>query len=182
MLDINAPLAVPLILLFLLALTMTASFNAVSTLLVDFYPRRPATATAANNLCRCLLGAGATALIVPMINAMGRGWTFTLLGMFMFATSPMVWIVYFRGMGMRENRRLREEAAQKARKARESSSIEEGDKSLATGIGVAPAAPPETTAAVTREPNMVEKASMSDSHDVVKQHRFHRTLSRESGF
>ncbi|RBA10039.1 hypothetical protein FPRO05_05975 [Fusarium proliferatum] len=38
------------------------------------------TASAANNLTRCLIGAGASAAIVPMIDAMGTGWAFTLVG------------------------------------------------------------------------------------------------------
>ncbi|KAF6517438.1 hypothetical protein HZS61_003009 [Fusarium oxysporum f. sp. conglutinans] len=38
------------------------------------------TASAANNLTRCLVGAGASAAIVPMIDAMGTGWAFTLVG------------------------------------------------------------------------------------------------------
>lgn len=47
--------------------------NTTNALLVDIYPGKAATATAANNLTRCLVGAGASAAIVPMMKAMGVG-------------------------------------------------------------------------------------------------------------
>ncbi|KAK5232340.1 hypothetical protein LTR47_006553 [Exophiala xenobiotica] len=112
-LDINGPLAAILVVLFFMSLSMSISFNVTSTLLIDFYPTSPATATAANNVVRCLLGAGATAAVVPMINAMGRGWTFAFLALFLMATSPMLWFVYFRGMQWRRERMDREQRAKK---------------------------------------------------------------------
>jgi hypothetical protein len=108
-LEINGPLAAALVLLFFFSLCITVSFNVISTLLIDFYPKEPATATAANNLMRCLLGAGATGVITPMIDALGRGWCFTFLSLFLAATSPLLWVIYFRGMGWREKRRIERE-------------------------------------------------------------------------
>lgn len=108
--DVNGPLAAQLVILFFASFTMTIAFNVTSTLLVDFYPTKPATATAANNLARCLLGAGATAAVIPMIDAMGRGWTFTLVGLLLYATSPLIWLNFKYGMKWREERRLRDEA------------------------------------------------------------------------
>jgi MFS family permease len=108
LLEINGPLPVVLVLLFFTSLTMMVAFNVSATLLVDFYPKASATATAANNLVRCLLGAGATAVVNPMIDAMGRGWCFTFLSLFLVAASPMVWCVYLWGQGWREERRVRE--------------------------------------------------------------------------
>ncbi|OLE54227.1 MAG: hypothetical protein AUG51_09235 [Acidobacteria bacterium 13_1_20CM_3_53_8] len=112
-LEINGPLAVALVLLFLFSLAVTVSFNVISTLLIDFYPKAPATATAASNLMRCLLGAGTTGVITPMINAMGRGWCFTFLSLFLVASSPMLWVVYFKGMKWREQRRIKSETKDK---------------------------------------------------------------------
>lgn len=100
----DGPLAVALVLLFSCSLTMTATFNVSSTLLVDFYPHASATATAANNLVRCSLGAGATALIVPMIDGMGCGWCFTFLSLCMVVASPMLWSVFFHGQRWRQER------------------------------------------------------------------------------
>ncbi|KAL2406964.1 MFS-type transporter clz19 [Exophiala dermatitidis] len=120
-LHINGPLAPLLVVLFFTSLSMSVAFNVTSTLLVDFYPNSPATATAANNVVRCLLGAGATAAVVPMIDSMGRGWTFTFLTVFLVATSPMLWFVYFRGMKWRNERLQKEERAAKIKEANQNS-------------------------------------------------------------
>ncbi|KAJ5825101.1 hypothetical protein N7447_007441 [Penicillium robsamsonii] len=103
-------LAAPTCILFLMGLTLTGAFNTISTLLVDLYPTQAAKATAANNFGRCLLGAGATALIDPMLSAMGRGWCFTFIALVMMATTPLLLIVIRKGPEWREERRLKEEA------------------------------------------------------------------------
>lgn len=128
-LEINGPLAAILVLLFIGAFSMSVAFNVVSTLLVDMYPKAPATATAANNLVRCLIGAGATGVVIPMVDAMGRGWTFTFLALFLIATSPMIWVIYFRGMKWREERRVRDEKKREEKEARRASKIEKGHRS-----------------------------------------------------
>ncbi|KAJ9317094.1 hypothetical protein DTO271D3_2833 [Paecilomyces variotii] len=111
-LQYNVHIAAPTIILFFLGLALTGSFNTVSTLLVDMYPNSAATATASNNFVRCLLGAGATALVVPMIDGMGRGWCFTLVAFVMLGTIPLLLVVIRFGPGWREERRLKQEAAQ----------------------------------------------------------------------
>ncbi|KAJ5373163.1 Kynureninase [Penicillium concentricum] len=103
-------LAAPTCILFLMGLTLTGAFNTISTLLVDLYPTQAAKATAANNFGRCLLGAGATALIDPMLSTMGRGWCFTFIALVMMATMPLLLIVIRKGPEWREERRLKEEA------------------------------------------------------------------------
>lgn len=125
-LDINGPLAAMLVILFFTAFSMSIAFNVTSTLLVDFYPKTPATATAANNLVRCLLGAGATGVVVPMINGMGRGWTFTFLSLVLLATSPIVWVNLWRGMKWREQRRVKETKKLEALKMNQGGKVEEG--------------------------------------------------------
>ncbi|OQV08068.1 hypothetical protein CLAIMM_12393 [Cladophialophora immunda] len=109
----ECPLAPVLVVLYFSSLSMSLASNVTSTLLVDFYPRTPATAIAANNFVRCILGAGATSAVVPMINAWGRGWTFTFLTLFLVTASPMLWLLYFRGMKWRTQRRQREEKVHK---------------------------------------------------------------------
>ncbi|RFU24180.1 hypothetical protein B7463_g12159, partial [Scytalidium lignicola] len=83
----------PLIMLFLLGYTLIASTQSVNILIVDINPGKAGTVTAAFNLIRCLLGAGSTALIHPMTNAMGYGWTFTFIGLLYIALSPLLFIV-----------------------------------------------------------------------------------------
>jgi multidrug resistance protein len=112
-LHFSGPLPLLLVILFFQSLTMSMAFNVTSTLLIDYYPGKSATATAANNLVRCLLGAGATAAIVPMIESWGRGWAFTALVGFLGVTSPLVWAVWVRGERWRGERREREEERRK---------------------------------------------------------------------
>jgi MFS family permease len=106
-LQIEASVAVPLVLQFLMGLFLTGGFNVMSIMLVDLYPESPSTATAANNLVRCLVGAGGTATIIIMIDAMGRGWAFTFLSLVVFATTPVFWVLIKWGPGWREERRFR---------------------------------------------------------------------------
>lgn len=70
-------IAGPEIASFCIGYFVTASFNVSNTLLIDLHRKAPATATAAVNLFRCLISAGFVAAIIPMTNAMGRGWAFT---------------------------------------------------------------------------------------------------------
>ena len=98
----------PLILLFIIAYSSCASFSIMSILIVDIYPEKAGQATAANNLCRCWLGAGFTAAIIPMINAMGRGWSITLVGLLCLACGPLLIAVIVLGPGWRTERGSRQ--------------------------------------------------------------------------
>ncbi|KAF2201545.1 MFS general substrate transporter [Delitschia confertaspora ATCC 74209] len=102
-------LAAPLVLHFIMGLTFTAAFNCLSVMLVDYYPTSPATATAANNLVRCFMGAGGTAVINIMIDSMGRGWCFTFVSAVVVTFSPILWVLLRWGPTWREERRLRME-------------------------------------------------------------------------
>ncbi|GMF69515.1 unnamed protein product [Aspergillus oryzae] len=97
-------LAAPTTILFVMGLGLTGAFNTVSTLLVDLYPGNASAATASNNFVRCLLGAGATALIDPMLNTMGRGWCFTFIAFVMLGTAPLLGVVVRFGPRWREER------------------------------------------------------------------------------
>ncbi|KAL7797459.1 hypothetical protein V8C37DRAFT_369541, partial [Trichoderma ceciliae] len=97
----------PLILTFVMALFLTACYNSMNLLLVDLYPNSPSTASAANNLTRCLMAAGGSAVIEPMIRAMGTGWAYTLIGLLIIVMSPTLCIVTRYGPIWREERRVR---------------------------------------------------------------------------
>ncbi|KIN00253.1 hypothetical protein OIDMADRAFT_104211 [Oidiodendron maius Zn] len=119
-LDKNAPLPATLVLLFLIGLLVNGSFNILSTLIVDLYPQSPSTATAANNLCRCMMGAGGTAIIDIMIGSMGRGWCFTFIALVCAVTSPMLLLSLKWGPKWREERLVRmERRAEEKKTARE---------------------------------------------------------------
>ena len=92
-LDAKTNLAGPLILLFVFGYGSMAAFQVLQLLLIDIYPENPASATAANNLFRCLLGAGSTAVVTPMVERLSVGWTYTLASVLWVALSPGLWIL-----------------------------------------------------------------------------------------
>ncbi|POR35923.1 Quinidine resistance protein 2 [Tolypocladium paradoxum] len=109
-LEVEANVAVPLVLLFIIGMLVPTSFNVLNTLIIDINPDAPATAAAANNLVRCSFGAVATAVIDNMLHAMGRGWCFTFLALIM--------VLCLVGLRVLEKRgpRWRAERAEKAGK------------------------------------------------------------------
>lgn len=107
-----AHVAVPYVLLFIQGAALIGFNNTASALLVDVNPGKAGTATAANNLTRCLVGAGASAAIVPLIETVGDGWAFTLVGALYIAFSPLLWLVVRNGMRWRQRAREREEREQ----------------------------------------------------------------------
>ncbi|KAM0231879.1 hypothetical protein ACHAPO_008175 [Fusarium lateritium] len=78
--DAKTNVAVPCVINGLMGVGIVGFNNTVNSLLIDIHPGKAGTASAANNLTRCLVGAGASAAIIPMIDAMGVGWAFTLVG------------------------------------------------------------------------------------------------------
>lgn len=74
--------AVPLLFQAYLGCKCTTLHQTYSALIVDVFPGAPGTAAAANNITRCTLAAAAVAMLDPLVNALGYGWVFTLLGLF----------------------------------------------------------------------------------------------------
>ena len=109
MVQYKVNLAGPLILLFFIGFCTSSSINTISVLLIDIYPGKAGTATAANNLVRCWLGAGATSGVVPLINKVGMGWTTTLFGLLVYAFSPILWYVMNNGPKWRRATKARKE-------------------------------------------------------------------------
>ncbi|KAF5659233.1 dityrosine transporter [Fusarium heterosporum] len=100
-LQAETSVAVPLVLVFLIGMFVPTSFSVLNTLIVDLNPNAPATATAANNLVRCMFGAASTAAIDHMLEGMGRGWCFTFLALLNLAMIPALKLVDNRGMHWR---------------------------------------------------------------------------------
>lgn len=113
--QVETNLAAPLVLMFITGFASTSAFNVMSVMLVDLYPLSPATATAANNLVRCLLGAGATGIIIYMIDAMGRGYCFTFIALVVIALSPILMALERWGPQWREARRMKAEEIKKTK-------------------------------------------------------------------
>jgi hypothetical protein len=106
--DKRTNLAGPVVTLFFTGHAVTGAFSSLNTLIVDCNIESPATAVAANNLFRCLFGAGAVAAAVPLIERIGMGWTCTFVAGLWLVFSPLLWAVYKWGYGWREQKRLKE--------------------------------------------------------------------------
>ncbi|KAI1476996.1 MFS general substrate transporter [Daldinia eschscholtzii] len=106
--EYHAHVAVPCVLLFLLGWAVVGFSNTLNVLLVDVNVGSAGAATASNNLTRCLIGAAATAVIGPMINGVGIGWAFTILGLIYIVFSPMLFFILKYGMKWRKEKRDRE--------------------------------------------------------------------------
>lgn len=108
----HPPLPAALVMLFIVGLCTSALFQPVTALLVDVHPTSPAAASAAFNLVRCLLGAAGAALVNPMLNSIGRGWTSTLVAAIWIGFSPCWWIIAWKGLQWRKQQEVRKAQSQ----------------------------------------------------------------------
>ena len=106
MLFIRAPLAVVLVLQFMVGFCNTCLFNIFQTLMVDLFPQASASITATNNLVRCLLGAVATVSIEPGIQCLGVGWMFTLMACICITSNGLVPVILVWGPQWRSTREI----------------------------------------------------------------------------
>ena len=120
-------LAGPLILLFVSTFCMSGSFQGLSTLVIDLNRNSPGTATAAMNMARCWLGAGAVAMVQPMLKAIGLGWVTVFVAGVWILMSPVVLIV-MRGPRWRTEKMEREAKKEKEAARIGATGLEEGRK------------------------------------------------------
>lgn len=114
----GANLAAPLALQFIIGFCFIAALNTLNTLLVDLFPDRAATAAAACNFVRCLLGAVGSAVIDPMLRGMGYGWCFAFLGILMGVAVGLLWVENIYGMSWREKRFVKLEQRKRAQRGK----------------------------------------------------------------
>jgi hypothetical protein len=97
--------AVPLVLQAYIGWKATVLHQFYSTLIVDIFPSKSGPAAAANNIVRCTLSAVAVAVLQPLADAIGRGWTFTLFGLLDGVVGiAMVWALRRHGKAWRDKR------------------------------------------------------------------------------
>jgi multidrug resistance protein len=110
----HAPLAILLILQFMQGSMGTCFYNTYNALLVDIFPESPSTAAAAASIVRCAMAAAGVAILQPLLTALGRGWYFTILGLWSGASGAfVVFIVETKCMSWR-TRRLEKQRARDA--------------------------------------------------------------------
>jgi MFS family permease len=73
--------AVPLILQFFQGFWGTYYYTTYGALMVDSFPEKASTASAATSVARCAMAAAGVAVLEPLLQAVGRGWYFTILGL-----------------------------------------------------------------------------------------------------
>ncbi|KAJ0109110.1 hypothetical protein J7T55_002302 [Diaporthe amygdali] len=92
--------AIPLVIQFFVCAASTLLSHTASALLVDVFPNSSSTSYASGQVMRCGLSAVSAAVLDPLINAIGRGWYFTMFGLFV-GLSGIVSVTISRGKGMK---------------------------------------------------------------------------------
>ncbi|ORX62990.1 MFS general substrate transporter [Hesseltinella vesiculosa] len=83
-------------------------FNALGTLLIDLFPTRSASIQACNTVFRCFFGAFATGTIDPLVNALGYGWSYTLISGILLLSRVLLVFELKYGAVWRKQRELEE--------------------------------------------------------------------------
>ncbi|KAL6245806.1 hypothetical protein RBB50_006959 [Rhinocladiella similis] len=97
--------SVLLILQFMQGFWGTYFYTVYSTLLVDGFPQSPSTAAAAASITRCAMAAAGVAVLQPLLDAAGRGWYFTVLGLWSGGFGLVaLWFIEHKAMTWRQRR------------------------------------------------------------------------------
>ena len=96
--------AVSLVLQLFLGMSLQVCFTTLNTLLMDLDPDRAATAQAVSNLYRCLLAAGAVAVLEVALHNVGPGATFTIVATITALCLPIFLIERAHGQRWRKQR------------------------------------------------------------------------------
>jgi hypothetical protein len=110
-------IALPIILQFAISYTANSIFALNSTLVVDLFPNASASATAVNNLVRCLMGAGGVAVVQLMVDAIASGPTFAIWAAVTTALIPLAVLQWRNGQRWQVERKNRVDAREAAKRA-----------------------------------------------------------------
>jgi multidrug resistance protein len=102
----HAHVSILLILQFLQGFWGTCFYTIYNTLVVDVFPESPSTAAAAASITRCAMAAAGVAVLRPLLDTLGRGWYFTILGIWSGGFGALaVWLLRRNGLKWRTRRR-----------------------------------------------------------------------------
>ncbi|KAK8116982.1 MFS general substrate transporter [Apiospora kogelbergensis] len=87
-------IAIPIISTFITGWAVVSTQSVIMTYLVDVFPASSAAASASLNLARCLLAAGGTGFIMPMIDGIGVGWAFTTCAIVQISALSLVFVTW----------------------------------------------------------------------------------------
>ena len=68
-------------------------FAMVTTMLTEFMPQRSSSGVALNNLIRNIFSCVGAIVGAPLIQAIGDGWLFTILGLWAFSSCVVIWAI-----------------------------------------------------------------------------------------
>ena len=93
---------------------------------MDLFPETPSTAATAGNVMRYMLSAVAVAVLQPLVDAMGKGWYFSILGLLSGVGGLAAQTALRRwGMGWR---RVRREKKQQRDRSQAENVVESGER------------------------------------------------------
>lgn len=81
-------------------------FSMVTTMLTEFMPKKSSEGVALNNFMRNIFSCVGSFVTAPIINAIGNGWLFTILGLVGLASSSVIF--FMRVYGPRWRQRMDE--------------------------------------------------------------------------
>ncbi|KAJ3580320.1 hypothetical protein NPX13_g235 [Xylaria arbuscula] len=103
--NFRAHFAIALVLQFLQGFWGTYFYTTYSALLVDSFPQSPSTAAATTSVTRTAMAAAGVAILQPVLDAAGRGWYFTVLGLWSGILGYIaIWVLRKKGMEWRRVR------------------------------------------------------------------------------
>jgi len=68
-------------------------FAMSTTMLTEFMPQKSSSGVAVNNFCRNILSCIGALVGAPLINAIGNGWLFTILGLWALSSGTVIWAI-----------------------------------------------------------------------------------------
>ena len=77
-------------------------FGMATTMLTEFMPRKASSGVATNNFVRNIFSCVGGIIAQPLIDAIGNGWLFTILGLLAMASSLVIWAMRRFGPRWRE--------------------------------------------------------------------------------
>ncbi|KAK4865151.1 hypothetical protein LT330_001774 [Penicillium expansum] len=88
---------VPMIANFFFGMGSMLIFSMVTTMLTEFMPKKSSEGVALNNFMRNIFSCVGTVVTAPIIDGIGNGWLFTILGLLGFASSSVIFLMRVNG-------------------------------------------------------------------------------------
>ncbi|OQE15835.1 hypothetical protein PENFLA_c030G04540 [Penicillium flavigenum] len=88
---------VPMIANFFFGMGSMLIFSMVTTMLTEFMPKKSSEGVALNNFMRNIFSCVGSVVTAPIIDGIGNGWLFTILGLVSFASSSVIFLMRVNG-------------------------------------------------------------------------------------